>query len=94
MPMALIVKGIYVSWSNDPPNTKIKDWNVTELKVCGPSQLFPRQKQIVRHLLITFTPPRLTPIDDTSTSPSSRISGRCSIRGYRRTSLRWSSRQM
>lgn len=28
------VKGIYVSWSNDPPNTKIKDWNVTELKVC------------------------------------------------------------
>lgn len=27
------VKGIYVSWSNDPPNTKIKDWNVTELKV-------------------------------------------------------------
>ena len=38
--MALIVKGIYVSWSNDPPNTKIKDWNVTELKVCGPSQLF------------------------------------------------------
>jgi len=27
------VKGIYVTWSNDPPNTKIKDWNVTELKV-------------------------------------------------------------
>lgn len=27
------VKGIYVSWSNDPPNVKIKDWNVTELKV-------------------------------------------------------------
>jgi len=27
------VKGIYVSWSNDPPNTKIKDWNVTELKI-------------------------------------------------------------
>ncbi|KAF9528251.1 RNA pol II accessory factor, Cdc73 family-domain-containing protein [Crepidotus variabilis] len=27
------VKGIYVSWSNDPPNPKIKDWNVTELKV-------------------------------------------------------------
>ncbi|KAJ7189848.1 hypothetical protein GGX14DRAFT_607685 [Mycena pura] len=25
-------KCIYVSWSNDPPNTKIKDWNVTELK--------------------------------------------------------------
>ena len=29
----LVVKGIYVTWSNDPPNTKIKDWNVTELKV-------------------------------------------------------------
>ena len=27
------VKGIYVSWSNDPPNTKITNWNVTELKV-------------------------------------------------------------
>ena len=28
------LKGIYVSWSNDPPNTKIKDWNITEFKVC------------------------------------------------------------
>lgn len=28
-----IVKGFYVSWANDPPNPKIKDWNVTELKV-------------------------------------------------------------
>jgi parafibromin len=28
-----VVKGIYISWSNEPPNTKIKDWNVTELKV-------------------------------------------------------------
>ncbi|KAI0294655.1 RNA polymerase II accessory factor [Multifurca ochricompacta] len=27
------VKGIYVSWANDPPNPKIKDWNVTELKI-------------------------------------------------------------
>ncbi|KAF4578333.1 accessory factor associated with RNA polymerase II [Pleurotus pulmonarius] len=27
------VKGFYVSWSNDPANTKIKDWNVTELKI-------------------------------------------------------------
>lgn len=27
------VKGMYVSWANDPPNPKIKDWNVTELKV-------------------------------------------------------------
>lgn len=32
-----LVKGIYVSWANDPPNTKIKDWNVTELKVGGVS---------------------------------------------------------
>ncbi|TDL18522.1 CDC73-domain-containing protein [Rickenella mellea] len=27
------VKGFYVSWSNDPPNPKIRDWNVTELKI-------------------------------------------------------------
>jgi len=27
------VKGFYVCWGNDPPNTKIKDWNVTELKI-------------------------------------------------------------
>ncbi|KAI5118417.1 hypothetical protein M0805_005501 [Coniferiporia weirii] len=27
------VRGFYVSWANDPPNTKIKDWNVTELKI-------------------------------------------------------------
>lgn len=28
-----VVKGFYISWTNDPPNPKIKDWNVTELKV-------------------------------------------------------------
>jgi len=28
-----VVKGIYVTWAHDPQNTKIKDWNVTELKV-------------------------------------------------------------
>jgi len=27
------VKGIYVAWANDPPNPKVKDWNVTELKI-------------------------------------------------------------
>ncbi|PAV23389.1 RNA polymerase II-associated [Pyrrhoderma noxium] len=27
------VKGFYVSWANDPQNVKIKDWNVTELKI-------------------------------------------------------------
>ncbi|KAH6919192.1 RNA polymerase II accessory factor [Coprinopsis sp. MPI-PUGE-AT-0042] len=27
------VKGVHVAWSNDPPNPKIKDWNVTELKI-------------------------------------------------------------
>ncbi|EJD06202.1 RNA polymerase II-associated protein [Fomitiporia mediterranea MF3/22] len=34
-PMTLFhhVKGFYVSWANDPPNVKIKDWNVTELKI-------------------------------------------------------------
>jgi parafibromin len=29
-----VVKGMYFSWVNDPQNPKIKDWNVTELKVC------------------------------------------------------------
>ncbi|KAG6908035.1 hypothetical protein DXG01_006397 [Tephrocybe rancida] len=28
-----IAKGIYVSWANDPPNTKIKDCNVMELRI-------------------------------------------------------------
>jgi len=27
------VKGIYFTWANDPPNAKIKNWNVTELKI-------------------------------------------------------------
>lgn len=27
------VKGMYVAWANDPPNPRIKDWNVAELKV-------------------------------------------------------------
>ncbi|CAG7846080.1 SubName: Full=Related to RNA polymerase II-associated protein-Laccaria bicolor {ECO:0000313/EMBL:CCA66853.1} [Serendipita indica DSM 11827] len=27
------VKGFYISWTNDPPNPKVKDWNVTELKI-------------------------------------------------------------
>jgi parafibromin len=29
----MVVKGIYVTWAHDPQNPKIKDWNVTELKV-------------------------------------------------------------
>ncbi|KAG7088640.1 hypothetical protein E1B28_012612 [Marasmius oreades] len=27
------VKGVYVSWTTEPPNPKIRDWNVTELKI-------------------------------------------------------------
>ena len=27
------MKGFYVSLTSDPPNTKIQDWNVTELKI-------------------------------------------------------------
>ncbi|KAH9842453.1 RNA polymerase II-associated protein [Rhodofomes roseus] len=27
------VKGFYMTWANDPPNHKIQDWNVTELKI-------------------------------------------------------------
>lgn len=30
---ARAVKGIHVAWANDPPNPKIKDWNVTDLRV-------------------------------------------------------------
>jgi parafibromin len=29
----MTVKGIYVTWAHDPQNPRIKDWNVTELKV-------------------------------------------------------------
>jgi len=38
------VKGFYMSWTNDPPNAKIKDWNVTELKVHF--QLLPQQRTV------------------------------------------------
>ncbi|KAF9521177.1 hypothetical protein BS47DRAFT_1311144 [Hydnum rufescens UP504] len=27
------VKGIHVTWSNDPPNPRVRDWNVTDLKI-------------------------------------------------------------
>ncbi|GJJ11873.1 hypothetical protein Clacol_006111 [Clathrus columnatus] len=27
------VKGVHVAWTNDPPNSKIKDWNVSEMRV-------------------------------------------------------------
>lgn len=27
------VKGIYPQWTSDPPNAKIRSWNVSELKV-------------------------------------------------------------
>ena len=30
---SLPVKGIFVTFTNDPPNPKITNWNVTELKV-------------------------------------------------------------
>ena len=36
-----VVKGNYVSWSNDSPNTKIEDWNFAELKVCPFFNYFP-----------------------------------------------------
>ena len=35
------MKGIYFTWTNDPPNTKIKDWNVTELKVRSAADVAP-----------------------------------------------------
>lgn len=27
------MKGVYFQWTNDPPNPRTKDWNVSELKV-------------------------------------------------------------
>ncbi|KAL0576224.1 accessory factor associated with RNA polymerase II [Marasmius crinis-equi] len=27
------VKGVYMSWTTEPPNPKIRDWNVTDLKI-------------------------------------------------------------
>ncbi|KAF8344129.1 RNA pol II accessory factor, Cdc73 family-domain-containing protein [Cantharellus anzutake] len=27
------VKGIHVTWANDPPNSRIRDWNVSDLKI-------------------------------------------------------------
>jgi len=27
------VKGIHVTWANDPPNPRVRDWNVTDLKI-------------------------------------------------------------
>lgn len=33
------VKGFYVSLTSDPPNPRVKDWNVTELKVRLPCTL-------------------------------------------------------
>ena len=63
------VKGIFVSWSNDPLNMKIKDWNATELKV-----------RILTSLLVflmNFFSSRWTLRNDTSTNLSLQISGRC-----------------
>ncbi|KAJ3531519.1 hypothetical protein NMY22_g8117 [Coprinellus aureogranulatus] len=42
------VKGIYVSWSNDPPNPKIKDWNVTELKID------PQRRHVDKSIVASF----------------------------------------
>lgn len=27
------VKGVFVQWNSDAPNTKVRSWNVTELRV-------------------------------------------------------------
>ena len=74
------VKGVYVTWSNDPPNPKIQDWNVTELKVC----LF---RGFLHRNLCSST--RLIPIDDTWINPSLPISGGPSTLGWWRTNHGW-----
>ena len=74
-----IVKGIYVSWSNDPPNMKIKDWNVTELKVSC-SYLLSLFCQLVFFFSLH---PRLILIDVTLINQLWLIFGRSWIRGYK-----------
>lgn len=61
-----LVKGIYVSWSNDPPNPKIQDWNVTELKVRShastwhrcvdlvPSKIDPHRRHVDKAVVAQF----------------------------------------
>ena len=62
-----VVKGFYVSWANDPPNTKIKDWNVTELKVkanpsfgfsndnnSSPFQIDPHRRHVDKSVVANF----------------------------------------
>lgn len=68
-----LVKGVYVSWSNDPPNTKIKDWNVSEMRVCV---------SLVESMgVLDYMAGRSTRTDDTSTSRSLLTFGKCWIHG-------------
>ncbi|ETW81248.1 hypothetical protein HETIRDRAFT_417412 [Heterobasidion irregulare TC 32-1] len=30
---AIALKGVYMSWTNDPSNPGVEDWNVTEIKI-------------------------------------------------------------
>ncbi|KAL5490636.1 CDC73 [Sanghuangporus weigelae] len=49
-PMTLFhhVKGFYVSWANDPPNHKIANWNVSELKID------PHRRHVDKSLVANF----------------------------------------
>ena len=79
------VKGFYVSLTSDPPNPKVKDWNVTELKV------LPSRSVAVLHDRVADPHAhtrRSTRTADTSTSPSSRTSGGYWTSGRARTSPR------
>ena len=57
-----IVKGIYFSWTNDPPNPKIKDWNVTELKV-GLIPRYPCLRVIVLSMVLWQIDPHRRHVD-------------------------------
>ena len=83
---SLPVKGFYVCWMNDPPNPKIKDWNVTELKVGGsvpfcPSPLLKAPPVSSSSLINTVSSHRLTLTGDTWTSRPLPNSGRSLTRG-------------
>ena len=72
------VKGFYVCWTNDPPNPKIKDWNVTELKV-GQSSLCPPPR--CRVCQLTLSPRRSILTGDTWTNRLWHNFGRFSMHG-------------
>lgn len=75
------VKGVYPQWTSDPPNAKIRSWNVNELRVSTSGPRLP-----VMTTLLTCLHFRSTGASGTSTSRRLPISGDSSRDGSRATS--------